>query len=156
FLYFKPLSFGVEKIPRRPISIEEEKLLAEAQAAISPKTLHQGLRQRVLEAGTEAARAAISAVREQVARGGVVNAAGLLVTALRQGWEPAERPYTGDEVCEELREWYPRAVAAGFVEDVPLRYLPTIMGERQVRVPRPGQTPPYELVGWREMRARME
>ena len=88
-------------------------ILTEARAAIAPHKLHQGLQKLLLETPGEVVRAAVAAVGEQVARGGVQNPAGLLVVAIRQQWQPVQVPYRGNQVSDEFMVWYGQAVAAG-------------------------------------------
>ena len=130
-------------------------LVAEARELIAPIPLNPQLQKLVVEAAASVVKAALQAVREQKAKGGIRNLPGLLVTAIRQRWVPTETPYTGDRLPQELIDWYPLAVAAGVVQDLPLRWLPTVMGEVQVRVDDPSGRQPYVLEGWRRVQARM-
>jgi len=141
--------------PDEEICQERNLLFAEAEQAISPQPLNPVLRSALTQVEFPVARAAIAAVKEQIARGGVRNPGGLLTTALRQKWQPAEKP-SGVNVPFELEQWYPQAIAEGVVEDVPVTALPVMNGEHQVRVPNPGGPIPYELRPWRQVKAEME
>ena len=135
---------------------ESAALVAEARELIAPIPLNPQLQKLVVEAAASVVKAALQAVREQKAKGGVRNVPGLLVIAIRQQWVPTEAPYTGNQLPQELLDWYPSAIAAGFVQDLPIRWLPTVMGEVQVRVDDPSGRQPYVLESWRQVKAMMD
>jgi len=52
-----------------------------------------------------------------------------------------------------FEDWYKEAIALGIVEDVPINWLPKMMGQYMVRLPQPDPLTgaPYTLVKWREL-----
>jgi len=55
-----------------------------------------------------------------------------------------------------FEQWYKEAIALGIVEDVPINWLPRMMGQYMVRLPQPDPLTgaPYTLIKWRELAFR--
>jgi hypothetical protein len=121
--------------------------------AIEPEKFNEYLRDRIAlnnDVSTETLRNACDAVLENKAKSNARKPAGLLVTAIRQKWEPFSVIHREKPPSKELEEWYPHAVAKGIVIDdgTPLRHLPKFSGEIHVRVKSIFEDMPCDLVPW--------
>ena len=121
--------------------------------AIEPEKFNEYLRDRIAlnnDVSTETLRNACDAVLENKAKSNARKPAGLLVTAIRQKWEPFSVIHREKPPSKELEEWYPQAVAKGIVIDdgTPLRHLPKFSGEIHVRVRSIFEDMPCDLVPW--------
>ena len=125
--------------------------------AIEPEKFNEYLRDRIAlndDVSTETLRNACDAVLENKAKSNARKPAGLLVTAIRQKWEPFSVIHREKPPSKELEEWYPQAVAKGIVIDdgTPLRHLPKFSGEIHVRVRSIFEDMPCDLVSWTYVR----
>jgi hypothetical protein len=81
-------------------------------------------------------------------------------STMKSGDEFIVEPKVVDSVKEQpaplavnFEDWYKGAIDRGIVEDVPINWLPKMMGQYMVRLPQPDPLTgaPYTLVKWREL-----
>ena len=79
-----------------------------------------------------------------------------LLAMIRDEAEPnvSQNARTPEE--DEFDRWYNQAITVGFCQDIPKKYLPIKQGEIMVRVDQEDALGEYELMSWREAKAKME
>ena len=125
--------------------------------AIEPEKFNEYLRDRIAlndDVSTETLRNACDAVLENKAKSNARKPAGLLVTAIRQKWEPFSVIHREKPPSKEFLEWYSYAIAKDIVidDDTPVRHLPKFSGEIHVRVRSIFEDMPCDLVSWTYVR----
>jgi hypothetical protein len=155
------------------VQAASENLISQSEEKISaapPKTLvspNQDLIDKAEELGvrltsfvigviakstTEVVKNALDALVEARREGKVKNAAGFLVAAIQQGWQPKQAKHPSDSFPDGFLVAYARLIDQGIAEDVPPRFLPRDRhGEPMVRVKVTGGGRPFELRPWREL-----
>lgn len=86
----------------------------------------------------------------------VNNPGACLLVMIRDEAEPniPHKPITLEE--DEFERWYQEAISVGFCQDLPKNYLTTQQGQVMVRVFWENSPAGYELMPWRDAKARME
>jgi hypothetical protein len=121
-------------------------------------TVNSTVRKLVVSNSVEVVVDALETLRQHKRNGRVNNPAGFLVKAIQERWRPADVPTQTVATSspsphqQEFLDWYGRAISAGVVEDLPVRYLSVCNREPMVRVKRPLGNAPYTAMRWTEAR----
>ena len=113
--------------------------------------LHPKLEQLVIYSTLDVVRDALNVVKEAKTKGNLKNPTGLFVDALKNEWKPSGSG--NDDFSLEFLRWYPRAIKAGLVEDLPLNFLgKDRCNQPLVRWTKPGNFgAPYTLICWQNL-----
>lgn len=117
--------------------------------------LHPQLIKKMREFTMRVLKNALAVVKEQMnANREVRNPTGLFVQAMTNEWKPSTIKQDSEmRYGIEFHNWYQKAVEAGVVEDLPIKYLSVMGNTPMVRIPKPeGSYPPYETMKWTEAR----
>jgi hypothetical protein len=121
-------------------------------------TVNSTVRKLVVSNSVEVVVDALETLRQHKRNGRVNNPAGFLVKAIQERWRPADvstqtvATSSPSPHQQEFLDWYGRAISAGVVEDLPVRYLSVCNQEPMVRVKRPLGNAPYTAMRWTEAR----
>ncbi len=104
----------------------------------------------------EKVKKAIAAFGQYRSQTPVNNPGACLLVMIRTGAEPniPHQPTTPQE--DEFERWYQEAICIGFCQDLPKNYLSTQQGQVMVRVTKENSPVGYELMAWRDAKAKME
>ena len=114
------------------------------------------LKREIAQHDTEKVRKAIEAFGQYRSQTPVNNPGACLLVMIRDEAEPniPHKPTTPEE--DEFDHWYQEAISVGFCQDLPKNYLSTQQGQVMVRVTRKNLPGGYELMPWRDAKAKME
>ena len=145
----EPISAPAETEPKNEINLKADDQLDQIDEL--GVRLNPVLAKLVKMTSSEIVNDAIEAYKEYKHQKNVKNPTGCMVKAIKQQWQPNQKS-AHQSLPPEFLTWYPTAVAAGKVMNVPINYLSSDRyNEPMVQIPSPSPFAPYTLVSWREV-----
>ena len=145
----KQISASVETEPKNEINSKADEQLDQIDEL--GVRLNPVLAKLVKMTSSDIIANSIEAYKEYKHKNSVKNPTGCMVEAIKKQWQPNQKT-AHQSLSPEFLNWYPTAIEAGKVINIPTNYLSLDRyNEPLVQIPVPSPFAPYTLVSWREV-----